>query len=93
MSPADSGSQQATPRLKRPHSPNSGLVPAGPARQRLVALRSVPPGHRASAQRLPASVLQVRLGSGPPSQGSVQPPDSVPLGQLASAPHRAPRDW
>ena len=71
MSPADSGSQQATPRQGRPHHRSNGLAPARPALPRRTALPSV-------RRALPDSALPVQPDSVLPSPASAPlPPDSV----------------
>lgn len=87
MSPADSGSPQATRRPARPHVPSNarGQDPLARARQvrvrqrvpTLLLVQPAPRGNappsRASAPRLPGNGRQVPRASVRPSRASVRP--------------------
>lgn len=82
MSPADSGSHQATPHQERLPGPSSGRAELPPLQRRVLlppALRSDRPEPRAS--------VPPQVGSAPPE------PRANARQQLPSAPPKADPDW
>lgn len=82
MSPADSGSHQATPHQERLPGPSSGRAELPPLQRRVL----LPPAHRSDRPEPRASARQ-QLPSAPPE------PRASARQQLPSAPPKADPDW